>query len=198
MPETVLCRLSFDPMAAVWTSVIAVLGTLCGVGATYVFQGRLARNTESAARDERLRQERLVACSGFAGAVMDLRGVQYSRTYSRLNDASGRTDRSAIRAESSQLRSVAWTAFYRFRLTAPSEHLERLALQALQASLDLTDASDKAELRRRSEQARAGIDEFITAAADYVRSIALESQVRPELRARSRSLGSDAVIGQRL
>lgn len=63
----------FLDMAAVLASVIAVLGTLAGTATGYVFQRRISERNEITAREERLRQERLVACSAFAGAVMDLR-----------------------------------------------------------------------------------------------------------------------------
>ena len=148
-------------MAAVLASIIAVLGTLGGVTATYLFQGRISACKDSEARDERLRQERLTACSAFAGAVMDLRGIQYTRGFSRLDDAA---DRTGIRAEGSQLRSIAWSAFYRFRLSSPDDELTRLAMHAVDRTIDVADCSDKTDLRKRSEQARACIDEFINAA----------------------------------
>lgn len=66
-------------MTVVLASVIAVLGTLGGATASYLFQGKISERNESKARDERLRQERLAAYSSFAGAVMDLRGIQYDR-----------------------------------------------------------------------------------------------------------------------
>jgi hypothetical protein len=106
-------------MAVVWASVIAVLGTLGGATASYLFQGKISERNESKARDERLRQERLAAYSSFAGAMMDLRGIQYDRGRSRMTVEAQQLDRSSIRAESSRLRSVAWTAFYRFKLTSP-------------------------------------------------------------------------------
>lgn len=155
-------------MAVVLASVIAVLGTLGGATASYLFQGKISERNELKARHERLRQERLAACSSFAGAVMDLRGVQYDRGYSRITTGGQQLDRSSIRAESSRLRSVAWTAFYRFKLTSPEDQLTNLAEQAVEEAFDVADASDKADLKKRSEQARARIDEFISAAANHL------------------------------
>jgi hypothetical protein len=160
--------LIFDGMAVVWASVIAVLGTLGGATASYLFQGKTSERNESKARDERLRQERLTAYSSFAGAVMDLRGIQYHRGYSRMTVEDQHLDRSSIRAESSQLRSVAWTAFYRFKLTSPDQQLTNLATRAVKEAVDVADASDKVDLKKRSERARARIDEFIGAAATYL------------------------------
>ena len=103
---------SLRRMAVVLAGVIAVLGTLGGATASYLFQGKISERNESKARDEQLRQERLAVYSSFAGAVMELRGIQHDRGYSRMTVAGQQLDRSSIRAESSRLRSVAWTAFY--------------------------------------------------------------------------------------
>jgi hypothetical protein len=157
--------LIFDGMAVVWASVIAVLGTLGGATASYLFQGKISERNESKARDERLRQELLAAYSSLAGAVMDLRGIQYDRGSSRMIEEDQQLDRSSIRAESSRLRSVAWTAFYRFRLTSPDQQLTKLATRAVEEALDVADADDKVDLKKRSERARARIDDFVRAAA---------------------------------
>jgi hypothetical protein len=155
-------------MAVVLASVIAVLGTLGGVTATYLFQAKISERHESQARDERLRQERLAAYSSLAAAVMDLRGIQYDHGYSRMLATDDQPDRSAIRAEASRQRSVAWTAFYRFKLTSPDEQLTDLATRAVEEALDVADGSDKRDLKGRSERTRARIDEFIIAAAAYL------------------------------
>ncbi len=60
-------------MSAVAGSLIAVAGTLLGSFSTYWFQQRVTQRAEAAARQERLRQDRLSACSEFAAAVTDLR-----------------------------------------------------------------------------------------------------------------------------
>jgi hypothetical protein len=86
-------------MAVVLASVIAVLGTLGGATASFLFQRNISERNESKARDERLRQERLAAYSSFAAAVMDLRGIQYDRGYSRMSAKDDQIDRSSIRLE---------------------------------------------------------------------------------------------------
>jgi hypothetical protein len=155
-------------MTGVLAALIAVAGTLGGVVASYFFQGKISKRSESLAQQERSRQESLSACSAFAGAVMDLRGVQYERASTRLLPEDRRRDRSAVIAESSRLRSVAWTAFYRFKLTSPDSELTRLAEQAVQDAADVSDASDRNDLKSRSELARKRIDEFTCAAAAYL------------------------------
>ena len=173
-------------MAVVLASVIAVLGTLGGATASYLFQGRISERNELKARHERLRQERLAAYSSFAGAVMDLRGVQYDRGYSRMTAEDQQIDRSSIRGESSRLRSLVWTSFYRFKLTSPEERLTNLARRAVEEAFDVTDASDKADLKKRSEQARARIDEFISAAAIHLEDGSASPDRGPERLLRGR------------
>ncbi|MBW0128053.1 hypothetical protein [Pseudonocardia oceani] len=60
-------------MDAVVVSLIAVAGTLLGSLTTYLFQRRTALHTETTARAERLRQDRLAACGAFAAAVTEVK-----------------------------------------------------------------------------------------------------------------------------
>jgi hypothetical protein len=178
-------------MAVVLASVIAVLGTLGGATASYLFQRKISERNESKARGERLRQERLAAYSSFAAAVMDLRGIQYDRGYSRMTPGNDQLDRSSIRAESTRLRSVAWTAFYRFKLASPDHQLTTLATRAVEEALDVADASNKVDLKTRSEQARARIDELINTAAStaYNNRIGRRPALLPPLETRSAEIG---------
>jgi hypothetical protein len=170
-------------MSAMWTAVIAVVGTLVGslggATATYYFQSRTTRHSEAVAREGRQRQERLEASSTLAVAVMDLRAAQYSRRFSGLSERPG-DDRSAVRTDSSRLRSVAWSSFFVFKLTSPGERLVLLAEQAVEEAADLTKADDEADLKRRSEQARRRFDEFVSeAAADLAGTAAAQGLVGP-------------------
>jgi hypothetical protein len=54
-------------------AVIGVAATLLGYFSTYVFQTRTAERAEAFARDERLRQEQLTACSAYAGSLSELK-----------------------------------------------------------------------------------------------------------------------------
>jgi len=151
-------------MATVLASVIAVLGTLAGAIAGYVFQRRMSEHNETLAREEKLRQEQLVACSAFAGAVMDLRRVQYDRWYRRQEHPDQMVPQD-VRSESYRLRSVAWSAFYRFRLTTTDPALTKLGWSAVEEAAHVAHAADEADLRERGERARALLEEFVAAAA---------------------------------
>jgi hypothetical protein len=151
-------------MAAVLASVIAVLGTLAGATVSYVFQRRISDRNEAIARDERLRQERLVACSAFAGAVMDLRRAQYERWYRRQEHPLQR-DPDDARTEYYRLRSIAWSAYYRFRLTTANNELTKLGWPAVEETAHVANATDEADLRERGERAPELLEEFVAVAA---------------------------------
>lgn len=53
--------------------VFGVVATLLGSVTTFFFQSRMASHAEGVARSERLGQERLNACSAFAGALTELK-----------------------------------------------------------------------------------------------------------------------------
>lgn len=93
-------------MAAVLASVIAVLRTLAGTMSGYVFQKKIGERAELVAQHERLRHERMLASSAFAGAVMDMRRVQYDKWH-RRHESPTRTDPEDVRNESYRLRSAA-------------------------------------------------------------------------------------------
>ena len=156
-------------MAGVLASVIAVVGTLAGTSIGYIFQRRITRRTEAAARDDRLRQERLAACSAFAGAVTDLRRVQYDRWHrlhgrlQHLQNEGGEDPR----YESYRMRSVAWSAFYRFRLTNADHELSALGWSAADEAAHVARAEDEADLRERGERARDLLEEFVTKASRH-------------------------------
>ncbi|WP_269855624.1 hypothetical protein [Streptomyces sp. RPT161] len=68
-------------MGAVLPSVIAVLGTLLGSTVTHAFQRRTAERAARLTRDEKLRQERIDAYCGYAGALLEYRRVLVQRWF---------------------------------------------------------------------------------------------------------------------
>jgi hypothetical protein len=151
-------------MAAVLASVIAVLGTLGGTITGYIFQRRITERNEITSREERLRQERLIACSAFAGAVVEFRRVQYDRWY-RLRENPQGIVPADVRTESYRLRSAAWSSFCRFRLTNTDGELARLGSEAVEAAANITHTTDETEMRECGEHARILLEEFVIAAA---------------------------------
>lgn len=82
-------------MVAIWTSVVAVGGTLLGAVLTHLFQRLTAARTERFSRSEALRQERTATYSSFAAAAEEYRHGQAGRWYRRER---GRADGEFIEA----------------------------------------------------------------------------------------------------
>jgi hypothetical protein len=72
----------------VLTGVIGVAATLLGFFSTYLFQSRTAERAEAFARDERLRQEQLTACSAYAASLTALKRGLITLWF-RRNDEDG-------------------------------------------------------------------------------------------------------------
>src|SRR5689334_22455552 len=71
---------------ALLTGVIGVAATLLGSFSTYLFQGRTAARAEAFARDERLRQEQLIACSAYAASLTSLKRGLISLWFHRKDE----------------------------------------------------------------------------------------------------------------
>lgn len=84
-----------------------MVGTLLGSTVTYVFQRVNAGRVERFAHDERLRQERMAAYSGFAGAITELRRGVISLWFVRQRDDAARPELYAARTESDRLGAAA-------------------------------------------------------------------------------------------
>jgi len=102
------------PVSAAYTSLIAVFGTLLGSLSTYQFQQRTAARAEASAREERLRQERLAACSEFAAAVTKLKAGVVAAWLRRADRDEHRT----ALAEADRLGSLAEAAWFRLLLVS--------------------------------------------------------------------------------
>ncbi|WP_334313641.1 hypothetical protein [Streptomyces sp. HD] len=102
-------------MEPIWTSVVAVAGTLLGAVVTYPFQ-RLA------AKQQRLRDERIAAYTSFATAVEDFRHGQAERFFRKQEDPDGEAYQRAYH-EGHRLRKVACQAFYRVKLVTEDDTL---------------------------------------------------------------------------
>ncbi len=93
-------------MEAIWTSVVAVVGTLLGSVITHAFQRQASRRSEAFARSEALRQERMATYSAFAEAAEQYRHGQADRWYRKKAEPEGEAFLVA-RDEAHRLRTVA-------------------------------------------------------------------------------------------
>src|SRR5262249_5139287 len=142
---------STHPVSAVYASLSAVFGTLLGSLSTYLFQQR----TAAGAREERLRQERVAACSEFAAAVTSLKTGVVAAWLRRADpDAYP-----AAQAEADRLGSLAEAA--RFRLLLVSGQLEPLANTAFEDMGTLRSASDLPALKAAEAEFEAAVSAFV-------------------------------------
>jgi hypothetical protein len=152
--------------------MIAVAGTLLGSASTYWFQQRVAQRAEATARQERLRQDRLAACSDFAAAVTDLRRAAIAVWFREgwKDRAVANKDRSVADyrtayAESDRLGAVALGAKFRMLLVLDDSGLRELADDAFSQIDAVHSAADKAELEALDAKFEAHMSAFVTTAA---------------------------------
>jgi hypothetical protein len=142
-------------VSAVYVSLIAVFGTLLGSISTYVFQERAAARAHASARQERLRQDRLAACSEFAAAVTKLKSGVVAAWLQRDDHDEHRI----ALAEADRLGSLTEAAW--FRLLLVSGRPEPLAKTAFDYIETLRSASDLPMLEATEADFEAKVVAFI-------------------------------------
>ncbi|MDG4858331.1 hypothetical protein P8605_09225 [Streptomyces sp. T-3] len=148
-------------------SVIAVLGTLLGVGVTHAFQRRALARSEAFARDERLRQERMDAYSSYAGTLINYRRSLIERRM--LQDGHDfEEDATAMRARSYDLRTQAYEALFRVQMVTDKPGLATQAQDALDVVALIHKADDDDEFVARRDTAKRQIYAFVAAAKVHV------------------------------
>ena len=158
------------PPVDAWVgSVIAVAGTLLGSVAGYVFQRLNAGRTERFARDERLRQERMAAYSGYAGAITDLRRAVISLWFVRRRTGPGDPERNAAHTEADRFGAAAAASRFRVQLLAEDLALVALAAAAAAPIESVHDAADSADLREHENRCEEGLHAFVSAASAQLR-----------------------------
>src|SRR5215475_12272790 len=83
----------------------------------------------------------------------------------RRDDHPEHHDDEAVSAESYRLRSDAWSAFYRFRLTTTDAKLIELGRSAIEGAARVSKAADEDDLNKRGDRARELLEDFVSAGA---------------------------------
>lgn len=120
-------------MAAIFASVVAVLGTLLGSLATYAIQRSTVRQQQALAGAERRRQERVDAIAVYAEALTTYRRVRMDRWHSVNED---RDDQDVLRRQDYEVRAAAVSARLRVELLIDDRELREqchLALEVIEA-----------------------------------------------------------------
>lgn len=158
-------------MSAVIASLVAVAGTLLGSFSTYWFQQRSAERSEASARRDRLRQDRLTACSEFAAAVFDLRravvAVWFRRNRRAREPADDRSvsDYRVAYAEADRLGAAAQSARFRMLLVVDDPGLRELSDTAVRHVDAILSAPDKAKVEALDAEFEEHLSAFVSAAA---------------------------------
>jgi len=149
---------------ALLTGVIGVTGTLLGSVIAYFFQSRAAKRAEAFAREERLRQEHLSACTSFAAALTELkRGLVTLWFYAQRGEDG--SEYQATRIECDRLGASAEAARFRVQLVSGDSGLMADSAFTATAIGAIHAASDRSELHERESRLEAAVKEFIQAAA---------------------------------
>ncbi|MFD5203915.1 hypothetical protein ACFWM7_28090 [Streptomyces sp. NPDC058375] len=155
-------------MVAIWTSVVAVGGTLLGAVVTHLFQRLAASRTERFARSEALRQERTATYSAFASAAEEYRHGQAGRWY-RMREGHAAEAFVEARDEAHRLRTATRQVLYRVKLLTDDQEVIRAAEQAYRCTRDVSTAQDQAGHDALDAGAREAIEAFITRASPLTR-----------------------------
>ncbi|BBH71813.1 hypothetical protein ACTI_84980 [Actinoplanes sp. OR16] len=148
-------------------SVIAVAGTLLGATLAYLFQRANALRSEVFTRDERLRQERMAAYSGFAGAMASLRQgvVSLWLVKQRMKDG---PELLAAYTEADRLGALANHARLRAQLVAGDARIVAVAGAAFHPIDAISQAPDREKLVSHEKKLLELLDEFISVARDEI------------------------------
>ncbi|WP_236244346.1 hypothetical protein [Streptomyces sp. CC210A] len=151
-------------MEAIWTSVVAVAGTLLGSVITHTFQRLASRRSEVFTRSEALRQERIATYSAFAAAAEDYRHGQSDRWYRKLEDPDGEAFLRA-RDEAHRLRTAARQALYRVKLLTDDREVVLAAERAYRCTSEVSHAQEQADRDARDTEAKQAIEAFVSRAS---------------------------------
>lgn len=141
-----------------WQTLIAVLGTLAGVGITSGYQARAART----ARTDTRRAEGLAAVTALVEALADHRRAMWLREDLRLSGQ----DWTEARTESHATRSAITAPLLRVQLLMPE--LADAAREAAAATYALRDAENRDMLRYHREAAILTTDALVAAAGNHI------------------------------
>ncbi|MFJ2584034.1 protein kilB [Streptomyces sp. NPDC087538] len=145
-----------------WTSLIAVVGTLLGSVTAYLLQQRTARTDRAESRAHEVRRDRIAAVTALTVALADHRRTMWAREDLRLSGAPEAEYREA-RAASHATRSALTAPLTTLVILAPA--LTDAAHEAAAASYALRNAADAEALNALRLAAIEAADHLVRAAA---------------------------------
>ncbi|MFH9106134.1 pRL2-23 [Streptomyces albus] len=150
-----------------WTSVIAVLGTLAGALASGLLQHRAVRAERADARAEQLRRDRMNAVTALAVAVSDHRRAMWEVKDAELTGADAQRV-IELRDESHRTRSAVTDPAVRLRLLVDDAAVREAAAEAVKATYRIRDAEDLTALQASRRAALEAHDTFVNQAGTFL------------------------------
>ncbi|MGC5034268.1 hypothetical protein ACPXCS_05415 [Streptomyces sp. DT190] len=154
-------------METIIASGIAVLGTLLGSGITLAFQQRTVDRSHRFTRREKLRQERLDACSAYAGALINYRRCLVHLWFCE-HEQPPPEDPDVVRVRAYDLRSAAQEALFRVQMLIDDETLSRAAEDVLADVTALSKIGGRTELDDARVRTRDGISRLVRAVKQHL------------------------------
>lgn len=147
---------------AIWSSIVAVLGTLAGALIVGLLQHRSARTSRAEQRADSHRQDQLGAVTDFAAALDAHRSAMFHRERLALTET-GTEHQLEAQTRSHDTRAAITAPHLRLQVLIPE--LAGPAQQAADATYALRKASGRTELDARRHTAKEAAAAFVAAAA---------------------------------
>ncbi|MEU8432794.1 protein kilB [Streptomyces sp. NPDC029216] len=149
-----------------WSSIIAVLGTLAGALTAGLLQHRAARTARAEQRADAHRQDQLAAVTEFAAALDAHRSAIFHRERLALIEA-GAEHQLEAQTKSHDTRATVTAPHVRLQVLVPE--LAGAAQTAADATYALRNATTRAELDALRHAAKEATTAFVAAAAALLR-----------------------------
>ncbi len=153
-----------------WTTVVAVLGTLLGAIVAGAIQHQTARTGRVQDRAETLWREQFDAITALAACATEHRRVLY--TQQDLQHHGHWPDPeylAALKAERYATRSATTAQLVRLQLLILDPAVRQAAADLVTSTYNLRDLTDADDIEARRRAAVAAHDSFVGAAADYLK-----------------------------
>ncbi|WP_301124561.1 pRL2-23 [Streptomyces cacaoi] len=150
-----------------WTSLIAVVGTLAGAIVSGLLQHRVARTDRADARADQLRQHRMDAVTALAVALSDHRRAMWQLRDAQLTDQPDQRVEELLE-ESHHTRSAVTDPAVRLRLLIADPAVRAAADEAVQATYRMRDAASLDVLQAQRRAALDAHDAMVEAAGRFL------------------------------
>lgn len=142
--------------------VLAIVGVVVGSVLTFMLQRQERRDAQAADQQERLRQDRIVTYSEFAGRAMEYRKAQLTHWYRNKQQPGALTPEGEVAADVARdARAALWHALFRVQLLESDAGRSAAARSIVDQASEIDNAATKDEAKQRADAVRDRVREFI-------------------------------------